>query len=420
MERFGIRFVCILVLAFVSATVLADDVISTRCREVEVTLDERHSAALLAGCGEEYSADLLWNLDRIDQIGGDLDGTFDRHNSGAGTFVYVMDTGILARHVEFAIPTGSRVTAGFDTSASVTVGASACRSANKATEPCYSDLDELPTASHGTAVASILGGRNIGVAPGTSIVSIRVMNERGLATTRTYLEGLNAIIRHAWDPSTPPFQTAVVNISGWVLERLSSISADPAPAVRYAEVEQKIGDMVDGVDAAGHPDPHGKRFVFVVAANNVDGGCGTGGLVDRFPAVLGKKIDGVITVGGMTINNRWWFGSCRGGIEVLAPAQGIFSATITAPDHYRGRKPNIRSGTSFAAPVISGIAARMLAERPDLTPQQIETWITSTPSRIANAEQGFADGKVAYVRSLARPRGPRVAASVRLAEEPSR
>jgi subtilisin family serine protease len=191
--------------------------------------------------------------------------------------------------------------------------------------------------------------------------------------------------------------------------------------VRYAEVEQKIRDMVGGVASDGRPDANGRRFLFVVAANNIDGGCGVNGVVDRFPAVLGKKIDGVITVGGMTIDNRWWFGSCRGGIEVLAPAQGIFSATITATNHYRGRKPNVRSGTSFAAPIISGIAARLLADRQDLTPQQIEAWITSTPSRIENADRTLADGKVAYVRSIApRPASARVAAGVRLAEEPLR
>jgi hypothetical protein len=127
--------------------------------------------------------------------------------------------------------------------------------------------------------------------------------------------------------------------------------------VPFAEVEQKIREMVGGVDAHGNPDPLGKRFVFVVAANNLDGGCGRAGVVDRFPAVLGPKIDGVITVGGMTADNSWWYGSCRGSVEVLAPAQSIFSASISGRDHYRGRHPNLRSGTSFAAPIVSGIAA---------------------------------------------------------------
>ena len=88
-------------------------------------------------------------------------------------------------------------------------------------------------------------------------------------------------------------------------------------------------------------------------------------------------------------------------MEVLAPAQSIFSATITATDQYRGLRPNLRSGTSFAAPIIAGIAARLLSDRPDLSPQQLESWITATPSRVYDANASMAQGRVAYVRSIA-------------------
>ncbi len=397
--RLAFAFVLPSLLAGAAAAAEPPDVIPTHCQETEVRLDATHTAARLGGCTDEDGDDLLWHLDRIDQIAGNLDGRFDRRNRGAGSVVYIMDTGVLAAHDEFVGANGAtRVIAGFDATTSLTLGNSACTSANKALAPCYSDYDELVAASHGTSVASLVGGRNVGVAPDALLVSVRVMNERGLATTRTYMDGLEAIIHHAWAPGTPDFRTAVVNISGWVLERLTSVSADPTPAVSFGAVERKMLDMIAGVDAQGHRNPLGKRFLFVVAGNNVDGGCGRSGVVDRFPAILGREIDGIITVGGMTRDNSFWNGSCRGGVEVLGPAQSVFSATITAPDEYRGRKPNLRSGTSFAAPIISGIAARIIAARPDLTPQQLEAWITATPSRIANPDARYADGKVAYTQ----------------------
>jgi subtilisin family serine protease len=395
MTRFAVAFVMA-----VCAAQLRAEVISTHCAETEVPLDGGlYSVSRLERCGDESAEPLLWHLDRIDQVGPVLDGRIDRGNDGAGSVIYVMDTGVMAAHSEFTTGSSSRVIAGFDETGSVEVGRSRCVSSNKALAPCYDRLDELAAASHGTSVASIAAGRNIGVAPLALIVSIRVMNERGLATTRTYLDGLESIIAYAWNPTSPNARTSVVNISGWVLERLAnSTSID---RVTYATVEQKMRDMIGGVDAHGRPDPSGKRFLFVVAANNVDGGCGPSGFIDRFPALLGAKIDGLITVGGMTASNTSWSGTCRGGVEVLAPAQSIFSATITAADHYRGRRPNLRSGTSFAAPIISGIAARLLTDRPDLTPQQLEKWITSTPSRVDDASAPLAEGKVAYVRSIA-------------------
>jgi subtilisin family serine protease len=187
----------------------------------------------------------------------------------------------------------------------------------------------------------------------------------------------------------------VVNISGWVLERLlGNPDSQPVP---FAAVAQRMRDMINGVDAQGRLDPNGKRFFFVVAGNNIDNGCGRNGVVDRFPAILGRSTDGLITVGGMTPENNWWAGACRGGVEILAPSHSIFSASITANDHYRGTKPNFRSGTSFGAPVISGIAALLLSENPNLTPPELESIILSTPSRIFNPDPAYAGGKVAMV-----------------------
>jgi subtilisin family serine protease len=391
------------VLLAVSSLHLQAESVSTHCLEREVALDSAHSVARLERCGDDVAGHLLWHLDRIDQIGSTLDGRFDRRNSGAGSVIYVMDTGVKASHSEFASSAGTRVIAGFDAASGVGLGRSRCTTSDRATAPCYDGFEELASASHGTSVASVAAGRQIGVAPEAFIVSVRVMNERGLATTRTYMDGLDAIIAHAWSQDAPRFRTAVVNISGWVLERLNETNPPIHSVVSFGELERKMRAMIAGVNAAGQPDPEGRRFLFVVAANNVDGGCGPAGLVDRFPALLGSRTPGLITVGGMTVDNMSWTGSCRGGVEVLAPAQSIFSATITADDHYRGKRPNLRSGTSFAAPIISGIAARLLADRPDLSPEQLESWITATPSRVWNPTATLADGKVAYVRSIGPP-----------------
>lgn len=386
--------------------------VTTRCFESQVRLDATHTSSRLGRCNDDAPVNLLWHLDRIDQVGGSLDGRFTRRSRGAGVVVYVMDTGVFADHDEFeGDDHRSRVIAGYDAATTVVLGASTCTSNNKATAPCFANFDELGASSHGTGVASLIAGRNVGVAPEAKIVSVRVMNEHGLATTRTYLEGLNDIVRHAWTSNASPYTTSVVNISGWVLDHITATTDDDV--VPYATVEQKMRDMIAGVDANGNRDANGKKFLFVVAANNTDGGCGPSGIVDRFPATIGKNIEGMITVGGMTEDNESWTGTCRGGVEVLAPAQQIFSATITARDHYRGRGQ--RNGTSFAAPIISGIAALLISSHPDLAPEQLEWWITNTPSRVTDPTFALAAGKVGY-EFVPQPAVPAIASRASLAK----
>jgi hypothetical protein len=80
----------------------AQELVSTRCRESEVDIDGTHNVAKLEGCGDPSATNLLWHLDRIDQRDGILDGQYRRRALGAGAVVYIMDTGVLAAHTEFA------------------------------------------------------------------------------------------------------------------------------------------------------------------------------------------------------------------------------------------------------------------------------------------------------------------------------
>ena len=66
-----------------------------------------------------------------------------------------------------------------------------------------------------------------------------------------------------------------------MLDHITATTDDDV--VSYATVEKKMRDMIAGVDANGNRDEHGRKFLFIVAGNNVDGGCGPSGVVDRFP-----------------------------------------------------------------------------------------------------------------------------------------
>jgi subtilisin family serine protease len=299
------------------------------------------------------------------------DETPARATTGKGAVVYVCDTGVMQSHDEFMRPEGSVVIAGIDP-----IAARYERCARPALDPCWSNDGTLAIFGHGTATASVVAGKNTGVAPGAKVVSVYVEN----VGTRVgaWLKTLDAIVQNAWDPVTPPFRTAIVNMSFAV--NLASAN-DP----RFAQFERKMREMIGGVDRDGNPDPNGKRFLFVTAAGNRAGGsadqCDANRNTNLFPAILGSSIDGLITVGGLDNTDRVWDRSCRGdAIDVYAPAAGVLVASISAHDHYRsghvpyGGYPQ-NSGTSFAAPYIAGIAALLLEKNPGLTPAEIENAI---------------------------------------------
>ena len=289
----------------------------------------------------------------------------------------MIDVGVEASHDEFRRDDGtSSVIAGLDPIVEMTSSPPPknCPE-DSATHPCWDDVT-VGVFAHGTAVASVVAGRNAGVAPGASIVSVRVsaIRDTSTPTAAIWLRALDDIVQHA---AAQPFQTAIVNMS-----------ASPGVAATDAswpELERKMKQMIDGVG--------GKRFLFVAAAGN-SGQCTAQNDVLYYPAAAGASIDGLITVGGVDRKYGFWSGSCGGAaVDVLAPAESLLCASVTAHDHYRdtiaqskGAVQDVASGTSYAAPYVAGLAARMLEADPTLTPVELEQRIKAT------ASQAIGDG----------------------------
>lgn len=111
----------------------------------------------------------LWGLDRIDdEVGRDL--TYDNFGiTGAGTHVYVLDTGIRTTHNEFegrAIP-----------ELDMTVfPATRCNGDRN----CANDVN-----GHGTHCAGTIAGKNVGVAKEAIVHAVKVFGDDGPAATLT-------------------------------------------------------------------------------------------------------------------------------------------------------------------------------------------------------------------------------------------
>jgi subtilisin family serine protease len=384
-----VRLAVILFLSAILVATANGQTSSTRCQADDVTTDVGTIDLRLVGCGQGFADNLLWHLDRADSLTGVLDSSVTRTATGKGAVVYMIDTGVMSTHDELMRAEGSIVIGAIHPYG---VG-SACPNGDDPTiHPCYSSEPGLAIYTHGTATASMVAGKNTGVAPDAKIVS--VWAEAAALDIDRWVGTFDAIIKHAWDPATPQFHTGIINMS--FVPNYASAN-DP----KFPLFEKKMREMIGGVDANGNPDPNGKRFLFTTIAGNTGGQCDSAGNSNLYPGVLGSSIDGLITVGGIDDTNHLWAGSCKGpAVDVLAPAANVFVASISGHDHYRSGHPvgsgaPLNSGTSYAAPFVAGLAALLLEKNPDYTPEQLETIIKATSTRVANADETTAGGRVA-------------------------
>ena len=123
-----------------------------------------------------------WGLDRSDQRNLPLNSTYNADGNAQDVPVYVVDTGVLASHQDFA----GRVKAGY-TAVSDGNGTTDCN-------------------GHGTHVAGTIAGTKYGIAKSASIIPVRVLECNGSGTTSTVIAGLD------WVASQNP-RNAVVNLS---------------------------------------------------------------------------------------------------------------------------------------------------------------------------------------------------------------
>lgn len=124
-----------------------------------------------------------------------------------------------------------------------------------------------------------------------------------------------------------------------------------------------------------------KNDVLLIASS---GNAGTSGL--EYPGAA----PGVVTVGAVDKNQKIWEKSSYGEhLMLTAPGVGIETASVTEP--YRHG-----AGTSDATAYVSGAAALIRAEYPDLTAGQVANRLVKTAKRAGSATETSPDPKYGY------------------------
>lgn len=283
-------------------------------------------------------------------IGYGTQNGLEKRYTGQGVGAAILDTGIIL-HPDF----DSRIT-GF-------------RDFVNNRKEIYDD------SGHGTHVAGILAGSGkmsngvySGIAPGAKILVCKVLDREGNGTVKNVLSGIEWILDKRWK-----YHIRIVNIS---------VGAQP----RLQQEETKI--LLDGVEALWDA-----GLVVVVSAGNYGPGKGS-------VSVPGSSRK-VITVGaaknGMGINGKtgkeWDYSgvgpteNCVVKPDVVAPGTEIISCNGDYVN--RWKKPYVaKTGTSMAAPMISGAVACLLSKFPDMTNVEVKLRLRETCVR-RGEEQGW-------------------------------
>ena len=275
----------------------------------------------------------------------EADWAYMRRITGKGIGVAVLDTGIMP-HPDF-IHQGNRIMCFNDFTKKK-------KSLNTGKSCFPSDKKNLYDMSgHGTHVAGIIGGNGFqsggkyrGIAPGCHLICCKVLDDRGEGSVSCVREALNWVIRYQ-----SKYNIRIVNLSFGSTEITNQTAFE-------------LNELAEEAWNAG--------LVVVAAAGN--NGPEPGSITAPGSA---KKI---ITVGGEETELGGGRGptvECIMKPEIVAPSSGVISCAFSNGGRRRRWQYSYssRSGTSMAAPMVSGAIALLLEVSPRLTNKEVKTAI---------------------------------------------
>jgi serine protease AprX len=256
---------------------------------------------------------------------------------------------------------------------------------------------------HGTFVAGIAAGSAVdyaGSAPQANLVSVDVMDDTGMARTSDVIAGAEWIYqnRASLNIKVANFSLHSTTPSNFINDPLDKavekLWFGGVTVVVAAGNYGKADGSPSGVPYAPGNDP----FVITVGALDLDGKVGVGQHDAPTWSAYGYTNDGfrkpeVSAAGRYVI----------GPVPATSTLARDKASNIVSPGYIR------LSGTSFAAPIVSGAAAQLLIMHPDWTPDQIKGALMQRARHVPEATRGEAGvGEINAARSvmLASPPNP--------------
>ena len=265
-------------------------------------------------------------------------------STGAGEYVYLVDTGIKKSHQEFAAADIVDLWTNFDNN------------------PLIADFDD--EAGHGTAVASLIVGWGQGTAKNATLYNLKLFNENdGDITIGEIIRGLNAVLYHHNGNLLSKTKTVCLP---WVIPQNNFVDA-------------KINEMNEN------------NLIVVCAAGNNGADVNLYSPAGVVNAVTVGVYDRNYNVSSFT--NAPWGGAATTGfvnygaeLDIFALGVDVDVALITGDTNY-----GTVSGTSLGAGIVSGIATHYTSRYPTKTAKQIKDIILQEGNFVGAGHLNFDD-----------------------------
>jgi serine protease AprX len=231
---------------------------------------------------------------------------------------------------------------------------------------------------HGTHVAGIIAGAGIkegkftGVAPGANIVALKVLDSKGQGSTSNVLAALDWVrVNHR------AYNIKVVNLSLGATPMgsyKSDLMATAAEILNFAGIAVVVSAGNTGPLAGTITTPAVDPYVITVGALDDNGTpLKTDDLMSTFSSRGRTLFDNLakpdlVAPGRKMVSLR----SPGSELDALYPDRQVTVLGALSPDYYR------LSGTSMAAPIVSGTIALMFERNPTLTTSQVKKRLKST------------------------------------------
>jgi serine protease AprX len=235
--------------------------------------------------------------------------------------------------------------------------------------------DGIDHYGHGTFMAGLIAGNGVGVAPGATVVSVKVAGADGSTTLSQVLAGIDFAVEHADD-----YGIRVLNLS-FGADMPMSWRADPLSAAVEAAWASGITVVTSsGNDGPGTVTSPGRDpWVLTAGASN---SAGTPDTADDTVA----PFSGSLTRAGVAKPDV-----LADGVDVVSlrvPGSYIdtaYPAGRLADSWFRG------SGTSMSTALAAGAAAVTVWAHPEATPDDVKGALASTADRVAGSNAGALD-----------------------------